>query len=236
MIYKSESWVLRKYDLTESSFIVQFFSREKGLLKLVAKGAKRSKSSFGGNLEIFNKVEIEYVKKEHSELGTLRKIELIESSLSLFSDYKISKALFAISETLSKGIKEEQKEDEIFRLTSAVFESLKIKSPPDWVLNYFFLWFLKLNGVFPSPNFCGGCGTKENLVAFNSDLGGFLCSNCYKREGFFLKSESIAVIKEMLKIHPSQLLEKNEKTFPKDLQNVLYLKIQDFLGSSLKSI
>jgi DNA repair protein RecO (recombination protein O) len=236
MIYKSESYVLRKYDLTESSFIVHFFSREKGLIKLVAKGAKRSKSSFSGNLEIFNRVEIEYVKKEHSELGTLRKIELIESSLSLFSDYKISKALFAISETLSKGMKEEQKEDEIFRLTSAAIESLKVKSPPNWVLNYFFLWFLKLNGVFPAPNFCGGCGAKDNIIAFNSSLGGFLCSNCYKREGFLLNAESVAVIKEILKIHPSQLTEKREKIFPKDLQNMLYLKVQDFLGSSLKSI
>lgn len=236
MIYKSESYVLRKYDLTESSYIVHFFSREKGLLKLVAKGAKRSKSLFSGNLEIFNKVEIEYVKKEHSELGTLRKTELIESSFSLFSDYKISKTLFVISETLSKGMKEEQKEDEIFRLTSAVVESLKTKSPPDWVLNYFFLWFLKLNGVFPSSDYCCACGAKKNLVALTSALNGFLCSNCYNKDSFLLKKESFSAIKEILKIHPSQLVEKKEKIFPQDLQNVLYLKVQDFLGSSLKSI
>ncbi|MCX7830478.1 MAG: DNA repair protein RecO [Acidobacteria bacterium] len=236
MVYRSESFVLRKYDLTESSFIVHFFSREKGLLKLVAKGAKRAKSPFSGSLEIFNRVEIEYSKKEHSELGTLRKIDLVESAFSLFSDYKISKTLFAVSETLSKGMKEEQKEEEVYRLASAVIESLKLKSPPEWVLNYFFAWFLKLNGVFPAPNFCGGCGAKENFVAFNSEKGGFLCAKCFKGEGFALKGESISTIKEILKTHPSKLVGKQDDAFPKDLQNMLYLKVQDFLGSSLKSI
>lgn len=236
MIYKSESFVLRKYDFTESSLIVHFFSRESGILKLVAKGAKRSKSSFLGNLEILNKLEIEYFSKEHSELGTLRKADLIESSFSLFSDYKVSRALFYISDVLAKGIKEGQKEEAIFRLTSAVIESFKAGVQPDWVLNYFLLWFLKLNGVLPSPNVCGGCGKRDNFVAFNSEKGGFLCSKCFKSEGFSLSSDSISAIKEILSVHPLNLKNKSNIIFPKELQNMLYLKTQDFLGCSLKSI
>ncbi len=236
MIYKSEAFVLRKYDFTESSYIVYFFSRESGILKLIAKGAKRSKSLFSGNLEILNKVEIEYSRKENSELGILRKVDLIAGSLSLFSDYHTSKALFYISDILARGIKEEQKEEAIFRLTSAVLESFKAGIQPDWALNYFLIWFLKLNGVFPVPNFCGGCGKGNDLVAFNSEKGGFLCSKCFTGEGFALSHNSISVIKEILSFHPTVLKSKNCTIFPKELQNMLYLKIQDFLGSSLRSI
>lgn len=236
MIFRSESYILRKYDLTETSYIVHFFAREIGLLKLVAKGAKRKKSPFSGGLEIFNKVEIEYSKKEHTELGLLRKIDLIESNLSLFSNYENSKALFLISETLSKGIKEEQKEEEIYRLLTAVLEALKKESPSEWVLNYFFLWFLKLNGIFLSPKSCGVCGAKNGIIAFNSEKGGFLCYKCHNKEDFLLKEESVKIIREFLKIHPSQLFEKKERNFPQDLQNMLYLKIKDFLGATLKSV
>jgi DNA repair protein RecO (recombination protein O) len=233
---KTEALVLRKYDLTESSFIVHFFSREHGALRLVAKGAKNQKSSFRGNLETMNRLEIEFVKKERSDLGTLRRAELLESAFSLFSDIGCSKNLFAMSEILSKAIVEGQNEEEIFRLTKASIDALKNGAPPKWVFNYFLFWFLKLEGVLSAPRFCGKCKTSAAPRAFLKDEGGWLCKNCHKEGGFIISPESAEVLNDLFSKPPAALLEAKERQFPKELETMLYFNIYHLLGSDIQSL
>ena len=236
MIEKSEAYILKKYDLTESSYVVHFFTREFGAVKLVAKGAKRNKSNFRGSLEILNLLDIEFSKKEQNELGILRKVELIESSYDLFSDYQTAKYLFVISEILSKGVKENLKEDEIFRLIGAVIKSYKDGVDGEWLFNYFLLWFLKLNGVFPSPFICGKCRRKKEVVSFDSDEGGFLCAKCKTRDAIDVDDKMVEAIKEILEHHPGEFKDKNKKEFPKELKNMLYFNTYHFLGSDVFTI
>ncbi len=236
MIDKSEAYILKKYDLTESSYLVHFFTRELGALKLVAKGAKRSKSNFRGNLEILNLLEIEFSKKEQNDLGVLRRAELIESSYDLFSNYQTAKYLFTISEILSKGAKENLKEEALFRLIGAVIESYKDGIDGEWLFNYFLLWFLKLNGVFPSPFVCGKCRRKSKIVVFDIDEGGFLCAKCKTEDAINVDDKMIEVIKEILEYHPGEFKDKNKREFPKGLKSMLYFNTCHFLGSDVFTI
>lgn len=232
----AEAFVLRKYDLTESSFIVHFFSREHGTLKLVAKGAKRQKSSFRGAIETMNLVRIEFVKKEGSDLGTLRQAELIESAFSLFSDKEKSKAAFAISEILSRAVFEGQNEEDLFRLIRASVSVLKDGAPPRWVFNYFVYWFLKLQGVISSPVQCGRCRKACVPAAFQKEEGGWLCASCHGEGGFVLAPASLRILSADFGKPPSAMKEKAGETFPKELETMLYFNLYNFLGSDLTTL
>src|SRR5687768_16790373 len=79
-LFESESLVLKTYNLAEADRIVVFFTRDHGIVRGVAKGAKRLKSRFGSTMEPFSTVMLEYYEKEDRELVGIRRAQLIRSS------------------------------------------------------------------------------------------------------------------------------------------------------------
>ena len=66
--------IIRLTKLTETSLIVHWCTRDFGLLKTVAKGARRPKSAFAGKLDLFYRAELSWVRSRKSELHTLHEI------------------------------------------------------------------------------------------------------------------------------------------------------------------
>ena len=77
-VVESESIVLKSYNLAEADRIVVFLTHEHGIVRGVAKGAKRLKSRFGGGLEPFSIVRLAYFQKEALELVAIHSLELIK--------------------------------------------------------------------------------------------------------------------------------------------------------------
>jgi len=67
-LIETESIILKSYNLAEADKIVVFLSEDHGMIRGVAKGAKRLKSKFGSGLEPFSIVRITYKQKESVEL------------------------------------------------------------------------------------------------------------------------------------------------------------------------
>src|SRR5687768_8102328 len=78
-LIETEGLVLKSYSLAEADKIVVFLTEHQGLVRGVAKGAKRLKSRFGGGLEPFSIVDLTYFQKEERELVSIRQIELKKS-------------------------------------------------------------------------------------------------------------------------------------------------------------
>lgn len=175
---KSEAFVLVRYPLTESSWIVSLFTREEGRLRVVAKGARRTKSSFRGALETMNRVRVEVTSREGSDLGNLVGAELEEGAMDLFSRWPAASVLLAMAEVLERGLAELHREEETFRLTEALLRGLRVglDAPAAWA--YFLVWFLKLHGVMPKPDQCVGCGGPPRPLHFDAGAGGWLCPSC----------------------------------------------------------
>ncbi len=57
-IIESESLVLKSYNLSEADRIIVLLTRDHGVVRGVAKGAKRLKSKFGSGLEPFSVVKV----------------------------------------------------------------------------------------------------------------------------------------------------------------------------------
>jgi DNA repair protein RecO (recombination protein O) len=75
--------VLRTRPLTDTSLIVQWLTRDFGRVATVAKGARRPKSPFRGQLDLFYRADLSFARSSRSELHTLREVRLLDSHAGL---------------------------------------------------------------------------------------------------------------------------------------------------------
>ena len=82
-IERATGVVLRTRPLTDTSLIVQWLTPDLGRLATVAKGARRPKSPFRGQIDLFHLAELSFARSRRSELHALREVRLLESHAAL---------------------------------------------------------------------------------------------------------------------------------------------------------
>ena len=83
----SAAILLRRTKLSETSFIITWLTEVHGLIKTVAKGARRPKSPFAGRLDLFFEADIQFVRSRRSELHALRELTLHATHDALRQSY-----------------------------------------------------------------------------------------------------------------------------------------------------
>lgn len=84
---KTSATLIRKFPLTESSLILHWCSDDFGLVKSVAKGARRPKSPFAGKLDLFYRCEVEIVPARQGDLHILKDVSVRDSRLGIRGTY-----------------------------------------------------------------------------------------------------------------------------------------------------
>jgi DNA repair protein RecO (recombination protein O) len=74
---------IRHWDFSETSQTVSLFTREHGLLRGIAKGAKRERSRFDGGIDLLTRGEVVAIVKPARELATLTDWSVVEMYWSL---------------------------------------------------------------------------------------------------------------------------------------------------------
>lgn len=80
-LYTVEAINIKTFDLGEADKLITLFSRERGKIRAVAKGARRIRSRFGGRLELL--VQHRAMLAEGKDLDHLQQSEVIESYFRL---------------------------------------------------------------------------------------------------------------------------------------------------------
>lgn len=75
---RDQAVCIRRWDFSETSQTVSLFCREHGLLRGIAKGAKREKAAFSGGIELLTRGEVLAVRRQGRDLATLTDWRLIE--------------------------------------------------------------------------------------------------------------------------------------------------------------
>ncbi len=84
---KSSGIIIRLTRLTETSLIVHWLTDHHGLIKTVAKGARRPKSPFAGKIDLFIEADLVWVRSRKSELHTLREVAVADYREALRQRY-----------------------------------------------------------------------------------------------------------------------------------------------------
>ncbi|HVF29494.1 MAG TPA: DNA repair protein RecO [Pyrinomonadaceae bacterium] len=185
-LVETESLVLKSYNLAEADRIVVFLTRDHGVVRGVAKGAKRLTSRFGSTLEPFSKVNLEYFQKEERELVTIQTVELIRSCFETASDPAFLRTFSYIADLLISFAPPHDPNEKLYRMVSACIDA-EPNSPDSLgsIRLYFEVWLLRLGGYLPDWTRCDNChrqldaGEEANLKA---DFA-LLCGNCRRAAG-----------------------------------------------------
>lgn len=182
-IIESESLILKSYNLAEADKIVVFLTQEHGLIRGVAKGAKRLKSRFGGSLEPFSIVNLTFYQKEERELVSISNIELQKSYFTEAGKPEFLQRFAYLSELLVEFAPPNEPNETLYRMAKVCLETASNK--PDSLENivlYFELWVLRLAGYLPNWRSCEVC-KRELTINESANLQinfQLLCSNCQK--------------------------------------------------------
>ena len=155
---ESDSIVLKTYNLAEADRIVVLFTREFGMVRGVAKGARRLKSKFGSMLEPFSEVHVEYFEKEERELVSLQHADLIRSSFHAAADPELLETYAYLADLLHTFAPPHDPNETLYRMVRAAL-SVKLAERVDASLLklYFEIWILRLGGFLPDWSICGTC-------------------------------------------------------------------------------
>jgi DNA repair protein RecO (recombination protein O) len=146
----SETFVLRTYPFREADLIVSFFTRDQGIMRGVARRARKPKSPFGSGLERLSQVRMTYYfQRENAELVSLSGCELIQSQFMLSADYTRSVALDFLTEVCEHLLPPHEPSEKFFRLLAAVLTFLRSGGEIWPAILYFSLWATRLTGVLP---------------------------------------------------------------------------------------
>lgn len=147
MIVSTQGIIIKSFNYRETSKIVEIFTKEDGLISLVAKGVRNNKKTFGV-LEPLNIVFVSYYKKSTSELFLLSKVETIQSFHKLLNDSKKLISGLTILELIHKTQPCGNQNIHLFELTNKILNILKRDDiNPYIILTYFLIWLLKDLGI-----------------------------------------------------------------------------------------
>lgn len=179
---QTEAIVIKSYSLSEADRIVVLFTREFGLLRGVAKGAKRLQSKFGSTLEPFSTVNLTFFQKEERELVSIQSVELTQSRFAVASDPEFLKTYSYIGDLLTDFSFPHDADQKLYRMLSACLSAATNDSHLAAVGLYFELWLLRLSGFLPDWSRCGGCSRDIDPAADNFVIPGFhlQCASCKK--------------------------------------------------------
>jgi len=170
-LYTTEAVILRTYKLGEADRIVVFLTRDRGKKRGVAKGARRARSRFGGALEPLTKVAVAYFEKERRELVELNYAETERSPLASPDPRALGYAEY-FAELLDEWSPDSDPNERLYRLGASTVDAFTAGVRVDSLARYFEYWVLRLQGVYPSPLACHGCGSAVD----DAEEGGALLS------------------------------------------------------------
>lgn len=182
-LIETEGLVLKSYSLAEADKIVVFLTQRNGLIRGVAKGAKRLKSRFGGSLEPFSIVNLSYFQKEERELVSIGQIELKKSFFAEAGNPEFLQKFSYLSDLLFEFAPPNEPNEHLYRMACVSLETAAANPQSlENIALYFELWLLRLAGFLPNWNKCDYCHRelgREESASLQANFHLF-CSFCRK--------------------------------------------------------
>ena len=187
-LFETEGLILKSFSLAEADKIVVILTQHQGLIRGVAKGAKRLKSKFGGALEPFSIVQIEYFQKEERELVSIRQIELVRSYFETAASPEFLQNFAYLAELLTEFAPPSDPNERLYRMAKVCLETAaEFPESLASIALYFELWILRLGGYLPNWSRCEECRRDLNSIEEASLQINFhlLCKDCQKARNYW---------------------------------------------------
>jgi DNA repair protein RecO (recombination protein O) len=193
---ETEAIVLRTHRLGEADKIVVMLTRDAGVVRGTARGARKMKSRYGASLEPFTHVRVSYFEKETRELVSLGHTEIIRSHFELLADDRAYTLLEYLGELLLEFSPPHEPNEKLFRMVAATLEDFgRTPGAGPGLARYFEIWTLRLAGFWPELNVCARCRQPlpraEGAAAYAQGAA-LVCGPCAAAAGLPVTAEVLA--------------------------------------------
>lgn len=179
MIIDVEGIILNTKNYSDTSKILDIFTKEYGVIGVLAKGCKSLKSNLRSITDKLTYATFTiYYKKD--KLSTLSEGSVINNFSNIKKDIeKISYASFLMD--LTNQVYKQNNDNNLYDLLISSLIKINDDFNPLIITNIIELKYLEYLGVMPNLDGCCICGSK-NVVTLSSDKGGYLCKKCHTNE------------------------------------------------------
>jgi len=139
--------LLRRIRLSDTSWIISWLTRDHGRLKTAAKGARRPRSPFAGNLDLFFLEDISYTLSRKSDLHALREVLLLQPFDGLRADFLRTQLAAYFVELIELVTEPEHPVPELFDLLLRAIGYLDTAHPNLRALLHFETELVRLLGI-----------------------------------------------------------------------------------------
>lgn len=180
--YVTDAINLKSYNLSESDKIIVMYSKEKGLIKGIAKGVKKTKSKLGARMDslVANTVMLH----KGRTFNTICQAESINTFKQTRTDLdKIFYSMYIAEVVNNFGLEDDPSSESVYNLLYQALNYIaNAQNKVDILLTVikFQLKMMKECGLSLEFDSCLNCRheTKDEVVYFVPDLGGVVCSDC----------------------------------------------------------
>ncbi len=146
-VHSTEAIVIRLTRLTDTSLIVHWFTEAQGLVKTVAKGAKRQTSPFRGQLDLFFGAEISFSRARQGELHGLREVAVRQWREGLRRSYTTTLLAAYCCQLLESAVEPEHPDPALHDLLKRALDHLDGAPPTLRVLRHFEAELTRILGI-----------------------------------------------------------------------------------------
>ena len=146
-VQSTPATLIRLTRLTDTSLIAHWLTEEHGLVKTVAKGARRPKSPFAGQLDLFFGGEITFQRARRGELHALREVAIHKWREGLRTNYTSTLLASYFCQLLEAALEPEHPEPELNDLLGRALDHIGAAAATLRALRHFERELTRLLGV-----------------------------------------------------------------------------------------
>ena len=178
---KTSALVLRTYEYSETSYVVSLLTREYGRLHALAKGGRRPKGTFGGEIDLFAEGPAVLVMHPETSLHLLTEFSCRRRWLGLRSALDRAYGACYAAEIAGAASPEGEQQPELYELVTTTLDSLEAGDAAA-VVAFFQVHLLMTTGFMPELQSCVACGKAATTrqLGYCFARSGLVCAECLK--------------------------------------------------------
>ena len=181
--YNDYGIVLNSYNFAEFDKILNIYTKQKGLVRAIAKSARKplGKVSGGGKVDKLSCCYFQFAKGKN--LDIISECEQINNFSLLRSDLiRLTYGILFLEAVNSFAHEEESESNHIYDLLYSSLEELQRVPNPALLSICFITNFLSLHGFKPQLETCVSCSKEilksKEVYPYSTILGGVICKEC----------------------------------------------------------
>lgn len=226
MLRKDQAVCIRCVDYSETSQVVTMFCREAGKQGMMAKGSRRTKSSFGGPIEVFSHGQIVFSEHSEGRLGTLTEFERQGDCMLLRRRLKALNAGFFGVELVNLLTTDKDPHPEVYDNLLRFLGDLERAGSDAEAMQLLIVFQLDLLGRLGTGIIMGRCANCSashekpwSAYFFSSTAHGVLCRDC---EGSFADRIQVGREAGACLVMPRDIASASDRTLTEVEKTIIY--------------